>query len=258
MLIMSIMAIQIIAALFIWIVSITGGLSAIFLYKKFGHGHNVLQIAEAFAGGIFLGAALFHMLPDAENALHLAFTKESYPLANLICAGGFCLLLFLEQIVHHFQQVRQRHSINLVPLLLTFLISIHALSEGIALGVNQKIASILIIFVAITVHKGSEGFAVGTQLNRGSLQLGSVISLFLFFSLMSPLGVSLGIFAHHALYGKTSELLTGIFNAFAAGTFLYLATLHKLHHQHHTHSQLSEFFATLMGLGIMAGVAVWT
>jgi solute carrier family 39 (zinc transporter), member 1/2/3 len=74
---------------------------------------------------------------------------------------------------------------------------------------------------------------------------------------MSPLGITLGALAHQSVYGRTSELLTGVFNAFAAGTFLYIATLHKLHHQNHVHSQLLEFLATIIGLGIMAAIAIW-
>jgi len=255
---MSILTIQMLAALFIWLISVSGGFAAIYMYKQLAHDHPALQLAEAFAGGIFLGAAFFHMLPDAQIALQSAIPSPNYPFANLVCAAGFCLLLFLEQIVQFYSNAEKKYSINLVPLLLTLLISIHAIIEGVALGVNQQIASILIIFVAIAVHKSSEGFAVGLQLTRGTMSLKTIIILFGLFSLMSPLGVTIGALAREALHGRSQELVTGIFNAFAAGTFLYIATLHKLHHEHHHHNiQLYEFCATLLGLSIMAGVAVW-
>jgi zinc transporter 1/2/3 len=246
---------QLLAAFVIWLITLSGGFSAFYLHKRNIHPHFT-YFAEAFAGGIFLGAALFHMLPDAENALHHIFPEAHYPLANLICALGFCLLLFLEQITEYLHDKHKKTSPNLIPQLLTLLISVHALSEGIALGVTQEMASIIIIFIAIAAHKSSEGFAVAIQLKKSTLPFKKILILFFLFSLMSPLGVMLGTTAHHAVTGNTSELLTGIFNAFAAGTFLYIATLHKLHHKHE-YAHLGELFLTLIGLSIMAVVAVW-
>jgi len=265
---MPVFQLQLILAILIWIISITGGLTAYHLNRKSTltpignscdvqkHSHySLIYLAESFAGGVFLGAALFHMLPDAQSALKLVYPNLQYPFGNLICALGFCVLLFLETLTYYFDEQKKQKSLNLVPLLLTVLISIHALSEGIALGVNQQTANIVIIFIAIAVHKSSEGFAVGLQLHKGSLSLNTIFILFLLFSLMSPLGVVLGALSHH-LIGKNSSLWSGIFNAFAAGTFLYLATLHKLHHAHE-HSKLGELFFTLLGLSLMAIVAIW-
>ena len=51
---------------------------------------------EALACGIFLGAALIHMLSDANNS----FTRLGvhYPLAFLLCGLSFLLLLLLEHL----------------------------------------------------------------------------------------------------------------------------------------------------------------
>lgn len=238
-----------------------GGVSAFYLKRK-AHASHLLYFAEAFAGGIFLGAALFHMLPDATAAFGKLYPHDTYPFANLICAGGFCLLLFLEQSIYFLSGQKKLHAIhnpNVIPLLLTLLISVHALSEGIALGVNNTLSAIAIIFIAIVAHKSSEAFAVALQLTKAQLHKIKIWLLFLLFSLMSPLGVLLAIIATQATQQHTALLMTGIFNAFAAGTFLYLATLHKLHHQHDhvDQNQLLEFIATIVGLSIMAIVAIW-
>src|SRR5687768_4618044 len=132
---MFLLSIQYTAAIIIWLITMTGGFLAMFLRRRFHAQHPFIHLAEAFAGGIFLGAALFHMLPDAQIAFHKVLPELKYPLANLICAGGFCLLLILEQVTQYFNQHSPRHSLNTVPLLVTLLISIHAVSEGIALGV---------------------------------------------------------------------------------------------------------------------------
>jgi zinc transporter 1/2/3 len=264
---MSIFQLQCFAALLIWTISIVGGSSAYYLIKRLKRSdtphlhaephthHSLIHLAEGLAGGVFLGAALFHMLPDAQSTLKQIYPNLNYPFANLICAFGFCVLLILETVTHYYDEQKKQKSLNLVPILLTLLISIHALSEGIALGINQQTANIIIIFIAIAAHKSSEAFAVGLQLQKGTLSTNSIFLLFLLFSIMSPLGVLLGSFSHY-IAGRNSGVWSGVFNAFAAGTFLYLATLHKLHHAHE-HSKLGELFFTLLGLALMAVVAIW-
>lgn len=246
-------------AVFIWMITLIGGYFAFYLQKHKEHiHHSVVQLAEAFAGGIFLGVALFHMLPDADIALHKFNPALDYPFANLICAGGFCLFLFLEQAIHHINEHEDSSAPNVIPFLFIILISFHALSEGIALGVNQALADIVVIFLAIIAHKASEAFATGMQLMKGTLNSKMLLSLFLAFSLMSPLGVGLGIFMMQITGQHYSQFLIGFFNALAAGTFLYIATLHRLHHQHqHKLGYLYEFYATLAGLLLMAVVAIW-
>ena len=256
---MSMLTSLISAAIFIWAISLLGGFFSFHLRKKFTVEHPIIYLAESFAGGIFLGAALFHMLPDAQNALQTVYPSLHFPVANLICAMGFCVLLSLQKITEYYKSTLALNN-NLTPVLLTVMISVHAFSEGIALGISQQIASLVIIFIAIIVHKSSEGFAVGLQLQRGTLTFTKMLGAFLFFAFMTPVGILSGLLAHHAVTGKTSDVLMGVFSAFAAGTFLYIATLHKLHHHHtqkKTRLQLAELFLTLLGLALMAIVSVW-
>src|SRR5688572_20404177 len=66
--------------------------------------HLPLELADAFASGIFLGAALFHMLPDAAYSLQNIYPQFQYPLSELLCALGFLLLLFFERLSELSQQ----------------------------------------------------------------------------------------------------------------------------------------------------------
>lgn len=252
---MTILLVKIAAALLILGVSLAAGLRPLRLaYQR--PGHKIFELGEALGGGIFLGIGLFHMLPDAEQTLHKVFPQAGYPFANLMCAAGFVILLFLEKIA---LRRSKTDSLTAVPYVLPLVLSVHALIEGTALGINVSLANVLIIFIAIIVHKGSESFALATNLGRSGLIVKKALPLFLLWACMSPLGVATGSVMASTIMGQNGQVVAAIFNAFAAGTFLYIATLHKASHicasEHGNH--LQEFLLLLLGLAIMAVVEIW-
>ena len=247
---MSLMLYQALAGLLIFITSL---IAVIYPLKMRSHPthHHALELGDALASGIFLGAALFHMLPDAVAGFSEVLPGWHYPLAELICAGGFLLLLFFERL----SQIHQKESH--LSLIIAVIITLHALIEGTALGVNTSFAAASVIFLAIIAHKSSESFALAVTLNRSTLPLRSVLIFIALFALMTPLGIALGAALTHSFNGVTQQILTAGFNAFAAGTFLYMSTLHHINHHHRTHDKESlwEFFVLVLGLGLMALLA---
>jgi len=219
--------------------------------------HRFMDLGDAFASGIFLGAALFHMLPDANAAFQEALGHYTYPLAELFCAAGFVLLLFLERLTMN----SEHHHELTIPYLAAVTLIIHSLIEGAALGVNTALATAMIIFLAIFVHKGSESFALSIILCRGNhLSTKSLYWLVGIFSVMTPIGILLGTVITSFLQFKEAQLIAAGFNAFAAGTFLYMSTLHHIHHHQRMHEAegMVEFFCLLLGLGLMGLVVLWT
>jgi len=217
--------------------------------------HNYwLELADAFASGIFLGTALFHMLPDAIKD----FSASPYPIAELFCAAGFLILLFMERLSNYFST--EKNHANHLSYILAIILIVHSLIEGIVLGTNSTFATAAVIFIAIIAHKGSESFALAVILNRSHLSLSKIINLITVFSLMTPLGISLGTALTHSLESHYSQLFSASFNAFAAGTFLYMSTLHHINHHHRVHEKesLFEFGALLIGLVIMGVLAIFT
>jgi zinc transporter 1/2/3 len=146
-----------------------------------------------------------------------------------------------------------------IPYLLPLVLSVHAFIEGTALGINTTLVNVLAIFIAIIAHKGSESFALATNLGRSHLAMRRAMPLFLIWAMMSPLGVLVGSAMASNLQSHTGQVTAAVFNAFAAGTFLYIATLHKTTHMcsSKNSNHFLEFGLMLVGLGIMALVEIW-
>lgn len=251
---MSPLLFKFLAGFVILLITLLCGLGPIRNWWRQTYSHT-LGLAEAFAGGIFLGVALFHMLPDANDGFTQVLGKNHYPYANLVAAIGFMLLLGIENAILRIN----RYRINPIPYLLTAVLSLHALIEGAALGISETLASTVLIFTAIIVHKGSESLALAAHLARNSVLPKQAISIFLVFSAMTPVGILAGDFLAETSEHVQHPLLEPIFNALAAGTFLYIATLHKIHHQHlhENFGKLKEFVFMTIGLALMAVIAIW-
>lgn len=228
------------------------------LRKKAAEHHNESQeLGEALASGIFLGAAFFHMLPDALHGFANLYPTQHYPIAELITVGGFLFLLLLERLA--LSQKQESTSFFAVPYLLALILIVHALTEGMALGIGTSLAETLLLLIAIAAHKGSESFALCIALLKHELPFSRVLRIVLFFACMTPLGILLGAMLQNYTYAATGQLAAASFNAFAAGTFLYVSTLHHVHfHQHERDTRgLVEYACLLLGTAIMGVTALW-
>lgn len=209
---------------------------------------------EALASGVFLGAGLLHMLGDsARDFTQLGY---DYPLAFLLAGTTFLGLLLLE---HLGREVYEHQGTNARFALLAFImLTIHSFLEGAALGVSSSLTVMLVIMAAIVAHKWAASFALAVQINKSSLKPYIGIILFLIFALMTPIGILFGDSISHGV--TQSPLLEPIFTALAAGTFLYLGTLHGLSQAILVQKccNLKHFSLVVVGFIIMAVVALWT
>ena len=217
---------------------------------------NRLSWVKLLRAAFFLGVAFFHMLPASISSFETLWPELNYPIAELICILGFISLLFLERL----SLINTKCNSLGIPYILTIMLVIHSLIEGTALGVNSTFTQAFMIFVAIIAHKGSASFALCVTLMRHRIPLKTLLSIVFFFSLVTPIGIFLGTTLNSISYRMGGQLLEAIFNAFATGSFFYMATLH--HVQFHKRAAeeshgLLEFFFLVIGLGLMGLIAVW-
>lgn len=251
---MELLTFKIICAIALFFAAIIAGVIPLLV----GDRHpRALCLFEAFAAGVFLGAALFHMLPAAQLSLK-AQNLASYPYAILFCVVGFLFLLLVERIVN--SHADRMHAHRLTALLLLVMLSLHSLIEGAALGINSVFNNALVIFIAIMAHKSTAAFALGVTIVRGySSRLKSIMML-IGFSIMSPVGVVLAALVSGFLQSGTGTVAEAIFNAFAAGSFLYIGSLNVIDNHFHPKpliDRFAELFALIVGIGSMGIVAIW-
>ena len=169
-----------------------------------------------------------HLLPEADEVLSDMY---DYPLAALLAAAGMVTLLWVDRVL--FEAARRSSRVggatrkprSIYPIVLLIALSIHSLVAGVALGLEPEIAASVLVMIGILLHKGSAAFALMVSAHSAGTEKGGLRVLLTIFVLMTPLGILIGTLAAGLLEGRLAELSEGVFNALAAGTFIYIAVL---------------------------------
>ena len=246
--------------------------------------HTRLQLYLSFAAGTMLGAAFFHMMPEAVASGSATTLRWA--------AGGLTALFLLERFFafHHHEapasgdgndHAHDRHdhghghdhehatdaqrarveapTLNWAAAAVG--LAVHSLIGGVALA-SAVVTDYAVrggfgaaswgVLLATVVHKPADSLTVVSLMLRARSPqwLAHVVNLG--FSLMIPIGVALFLVGVLLLDAPTSGALTASALAFSAGTFLCIALsdlLPELHFHSHDRTKLSVAF--LLGLGLM-------
>lgn len=222
--------------------------------KRNKKGHLDFPIGETLATGVFLGAALIHLLPES-NIAFLAIGYK-YPFAYLITGLTFLIFLWFE----HLGKEIYQHQTNNHPafaILAWIMLSIHSLVLATALGYSENYSLAIMLFLAIITHKWAESFAISVQLNKSSMSNKMNLVLFASFACMTPIGIFLGVNLENDV--KHTAIISPILLAISAGTFLYLGTLHGLERcvMVQRCCNLKDFSFVIIGFILMAAVAIY-
>lgn len=232
---------------------------------------------NAFAGGILLAAGFIHLLGDAAAGFAEVWPDVDYPWAFAIAAIAFLVILGIERVAPrmvrmpagsaHLGEDPESDALaaaaqegSRYPYLLLLTLSIHSIIAGMALGAQQSLAGFIVIVIAILAHKSAAGFALGVSLHRIGTPLTRARPLILGFALMTPIGIVLGTVVSAILNDTGEQVFEALFDAIAAGTFIYIASLDIIREEFlppRTDRRVRWLWAAA-GLALMAIVAIWT
>jgi zinc transporter 1/2/3 len=221
---------------------------------------RLLAMGNGFAGGIFLGAGLLHMLSDAQETFS-SFAAD-YPIALLIAGSAFLAVLFLEMVALGGREdvtAMPGAKSSFYPFILMIVLSVHSLIAGAALGLEGSVVASFALLIAILAHKGSAALALGVSLKLAAFDRRRMIAMVVLFSCMTPAGVLGGFAFSRTLSGDTALLVEAVFDAMAAGSFVYVAVLDIIDEAFAEKVDLGIKFAVLtVGFLGMALLAMWT
>ncbi|CDW54842.1 Fmp27 GFWDK and Apt1 and Zip domain containing pr otein [Trichuris trichiura] len=143
-------------------------------------------------------------------------------------------------------------------IILVLTLSIHALFEGLAMGLIGQYTTAFQIFAALCIHRSLVAFSLGLRLiSFKDVSTCTVILFCTAFAAVGSLGGFIGIVLSEALRSKLAHFITGSLQGIACGTFLYIVTFEILPHELSTstaHLLPVKLIFFLAGLGTIAFV----
>jgi len=243
--------IKLIFSLIIFVIALLAGLIPLWRNAS----HLFFKKSEALVSGIFLGTAFFHLLPDANVLLHTGLSQHAFSLPYLLAAMSFLIFWGIGNL-----NKLKIGSDNLLPWLIFIILSFHSIIAGLTLGLIHVSSMLWILFIAVIAHKAFDSFALLIILNRYHFNHRHIAWIITLFSLMTPFGIYLGSVTFKLLNTTMGDLVTGYFNAIAAGSFIYVGFTEGLLYQwimkKVTVTRI-EIFLMLMGFSIMAFLSLW-
>ncbi|KAJ8499815.1 hypothetical protein OPV22_010367 [Ensete ventricosum] len=145
-------------------------------------------------------------------------------------------------------------------------IIVHSVIIGISLGASEVPSTIRPLVAALSFHQFFEGMGLGGCIVQAKFKAKSVVSMVLFFSLTTPVGIAIGI-GIASVYNENSPtalIVEGCLNSVASGILIYMALVDLLaadfmnpRVQSKGRLQFMINVSLLVGAGLMSLLAKW-
>ncbi|KAK2172284.1 hypothetical protein NP493_975g04058 [Ridgeia piscesae] len=124
-------------------------------------------------------------------------------------------------------------------LFLLLALSMHSIFEGLAVGLQGDINNILQIFAALTIHKCILAFSLGMNFVQSHMTIRGILGSGFLFAVTSPIGIGIGIIVFEFTVNPVmSNLVCGLLEGIACGTFLFVVFFEILPHEFNTKARL--------------------
>ncbi|KAK3591026.1 hypothetical protein CHS0354_013089, partial [Potamilus streckersoni] len=143
---------------------------------------------------------------------------------------------------------------KLRTLILLMALSLHMVFDGLALGLQNEDSKVWQFLGALAIHKSIVSFSVGLKLSETSPSIIIMIGLLIPFSVVSPLGMIVGIVitSSDGIDNLSRDLASAILQGIATGTFMYVTFFEILFREVHEYRDLRKTVAIVVGFVIIA------
>jgi len=97
-------------------------------------------------------------------------------------------------------------------------LSVHAIFEGIALGLLPELKEEMNLMISIVIHKVAEGMSICIAMQKSGMPFKQVFLFLSIFASATPLGTLMGI-----LLSGMSDMINVVFMSIAGGSFIYVS-----------------------------------
>jgi zinc and cadmium transporter len=220
----------------------------------------------SFSAGVMLGAAFFHMLPEAAELAGLRaipwvlvcflflFLLERYVLVH-VCAEPAMTVLAHGHGPAELEELAEQHGatgceVHTLGLAAFVGLSLHTAVDGFALGAASSEERLgFLVFLAILAHKIPSSFSLSSILRAEGYSRARALAMNAAFAAMVPLGAAIYVVLRNLV---DTEAFTPLALAASAGTFLHLSLsdiLPDLHRRGASRLRLSALL--LLGIATM-------
>lgn len=236
--------------------------------------HTRTQVVMSLVAGFILGMALFHLLP---HSLERVQGHEGVAMvAGCMVLGMVTMVILLRVFQFHQHDFSSEASdlyggshgrehdlasISSSSLLgIALGLSLHTVTEGLALGTSVRIDEGLLpglaVFIAIMLHKPLDAYSIIVMMNSAGFSRRACNLANLAFALLCPL-VAAASFWGVGMIGHLDEgAVIGYTLAFAAGAFLCISLSDLLPEvQFHSHDRGKLLLALVFGISLAYGLS---
>ena len=245
------------------ILALLGGLPPIL--SKIKENQEALRRITGIASGILLASALLVVIPEGfelATGEHEESGEEEEGVGNLLIGGavlaGFLMMLILEgsgighavheehhdhHEEHGHEHVHHRNS----PWIIVLGLSLHSAADGLAIGsaaAGSTEAVTALVALAVLIHKVPAAFSLGVFSMHERENRNDSVRDIVMFSLATPVMI---LVSFYTLQGMDEHLIALVM-LFAAGTFLYVATVDTLPDIHNPETGRAALRNVLIGV----------
>ena len=245
------------------ILALLGGLPPIL--SKIKDNQETLRRITGIASGILLASALLVVIPEGfelATGEHEESGEEEEGVDNLLIGGavlaGFLMMLILEgsgighavheehhdhHDEHGHEHVHHRNS----PWIIVLGLSLHSAADGLAIGsaaAGSTEAVTALVALAVLIHKVPAAFSLGVFSMHERENRNDSVRDIVMFSLATPVMI---LVSFYTLQGMDEHLIALVM-LFAAGTFLYVATVDTLPDIHNPETGRAALRNVLIGV----------